>query len=671
MWKIFKLDKNLANQIAAWEVVERPVSVVKELVENSIDAGAQNILVKIKDWWIEQIIISDDWEWIQKDDLELVVEKYTTSKIKSLDDLYNVMTFGFRWEALASISSVSKMELISRTINNNFWNILKINGWDIINKSQIASEVWTQIKIKNLFFNTPARLNYLKKARTEHNHILEFLNKISLSYPGIGIEFFSNDKNVFKYTQNEDLKTRIYNVYGSEFSDNLLYIDFELSGLKITGYISDPKVNFANKNRQVLFVNKRIIKSPLIYKAINDAYNRFIPHSSFPAYVLNLEVDPTQVDVNVHPRKQEVRFAWESTIFRTFFHAIKDKLEKVTLVNSNDLKQSMLNEHLLNENSSNELSLNKNSQNDNIINNEKSLNHNNINQNLLNNNSVTQGLMDVLYSSNNSNLSNDSDSFNKINTWNKKSTFSNSTTPKFHNSSWTKFKSYSPYSIKPENPSQVKIWDSINFSKNILNTSFDVKSNDLHDTNLWKIIGQSHNSYIIVETPDWIKFLDQHALAERVIYEKLVNSWIKIQTQTLLIWESFDLRPKELSIMQENENIFKNMWFDFEIISWNTLILNAVPDFIIKQNIQKIFYQILEDIWKSNFTKSTTLEEIQNKIYAYTSCRSAIKFWNKLNLFEMNKLLNDSVLNYSSTCPHGRPVVFEISLNELKNKYER
>ncbi len=606
MSKIIKLDKNLANQIAAWEVVERPVSVVKELVENSIDAGAQNIKVDIINWWINQIVISDDWEWIDKKDLNLVIEKYTTSKIKSLTDLYNVMTFGFRWEALSSISSISNIEIISRTIKDNFWYNLWVDWWEKKEIIQIASEIGTKIIVKNLFYNTPARLNYLKKPRTEYNHILEFLNNISLSYPQIWFEFISDNKTIFKYKNWEDLSVRIYNIYGEEFSSNLLEINFELSWIKLTGYISDPKVSFSNKNRQNLFINKRIIKSGLIYKAISDAYNRFIPHSSFPAYVLNLEVDPTQVDVNVHPRKLEVRFAQESTIFRAFYHGIHDKLESVSLI--------------------------------------KWLENN----------------IDI----NNSWFSNNQFSNNNFNNIEKK---------EYYTWSWTKFKSYSPYSNKESNPSQKEIWNSIKFTKEVLNNNkvFDSISSDLHDTALWKIIGQSHNSYIIVETRDWIKFLDQHALAERVIYEKLINSWKRFKTQWLLIWETFDLMPRESDILQENLDTFKEMWFDFEIISWKSIIINGIPDFIIKEDVKKIFMWILEDIWSANFTKSSTLDEVKNKIYAYAACRSAIKFGNKLNLFEMNKLLNDSVLDYSSTCPHGRPVIFEISLNELKDKYER
>lgn len=613
MKKIIKLDKNLANQIAAWEVVERPISVIKELIENSIDAGSKNIKIEIIWWWIEKIIVSDDWSWIDYEDLELVVEKYSTSKIKNLEDLYNVMTFWFRWEAMSSISSVSNMEIISKIETSNNWNLLKVIWWDKQKIEQIATENWTKIIVENLFYNTPARLNYLKKPRTEYNHILNYLYEVSLSYPNVGFEFISDDKQIFKFRENEDLKTRIYNIYWDELANNLLEINFSMVWINITWYISDPKISFNNKNRQNIFVNKRPIKSYLIAKAVNDAYNRYIAHSTNPAFILNLDIDPTQVDVNVHPRKLEVRFANEQNIFRSVYHSINDKLESVSLINQKNDSNIDLSWFLYNWN-------------------------------------------------------------NTISKENEVSVESN----KYYSWSGTKFKSYSPYTNKEANPAQYSINNAINFSREILSNKPNNESNidenlsnDLHYTPIWKIIWQAHNSYIIVETNAWIKFLDQHALAERIIYEKLVKSDKKISTQWLLIWESISVMPKEINILQDNIDTFSKMWFDFEIMPNNIVIINWIPDFIKKENLKNILLWILEDLWTWNFNKSKTLEEVQNKIYAYTACRSAIKFWHKLNLFEMNKLLCDSVIEYSSTCPHWRPVVFEINLEELKNKYER
>ena len=603
MHKIFHLDKNLANQIAAWEVVERPMSVIKELIENSIDAWATNIKVEIKNWGASEIIITDDGEWINKDDLPLTIEKYTTSKIKTLEDLYNIMTFWFRWEALASISSVSKLQIISKTKESSFWYSLSVEWWEILKIEKFPSEIGTKIIVKDLFYNTPARLNYLKKPQTEYSHTLEFLNNISLSYPSIWFEFISNWKKILKFTPNESLETRIYSIYSEEFSKNLLNVDFSIPWIHITWFISSPKISFINKNKQSLFVNYRIINSPLIYKAISNAYNRYIPHGNFPAYVLNIDIDPTQIDVNVHPRKLEIRFADEHEIFKSVYNTIESVLNKSSLIALD----------------------NKNYDN---ITSQK-------------NNIFTQSSQN------------------------------------YYTGSWTKFKSYSPYKNMASNPSQWTINDAINFTKNIIsdysaeNLRPVSSSPDLHDTLIWKIIWQSHNSYILVETSNWIKILDQHALAERIIYEKLINRKNEIHTQWLLIWESIQLTPKELNILEENSSTFKDMWFNYELMSSWIIIINSIPDFIIKENIKTIFEWIINDVWEYGINKSKTLDEVKNKIFAYTACRSAIKFWHKLNLFEMNKLLNDSVLDYSLTCPHWRPVLFEIWLEELKWKYER
>jgi len=388
-----------------------------------------------------------------------------------------------------------------------------------------------------------------------------------------------------------------------------------MSWINISGYISDPKVSFGSNKKQALFVNSRIIKSPLIFKAIKDAYNRFIPHGQHCWYVLNIEVNPTEVDVNVHPRKLEVRFANEQTIFRWIYHSIQDKLDNVSL-----LKVDNITGHASTEN-------------------------------------VGVPLVGTL----------------------------SSKPEKFYTGSWTKFKSYSPYKNTSPNPNQWQIKDSFSFSEKILSTNLstddfsplnneddtEINNSDLSITPLWKIIWQMHNSYILVQTEEWLKILDQHALAERVIYEKLVKNQSKPKTQGLLIWESINLSQNEVDIVDKYMYIFEEMWFDLELMSNWILMINAIPDFIKKENISNIIESVIVDIWELWHKKSLTLEEVRNKIFAYTSCRSAIKFGHKLSLFEMNKLLFDSVLDYSATCPHWRPVVYDIDLMELQNKYER
>ena len=620
MWNIIKLDPALANQISAWEVVERPFSVIKELFENSVDAWATSISVEIEWWWIEKMCINDNGSWIAKDDLEMVLEKYTTSKIKSLEDLHNIMTFWFRWEALASISSVSRFEIISKIWDSAPWYSLKCIDGKSLPIETCPSENGTKIVVENLFYNTPARLNYLKTARTEYSHIADFLKQASLSYPEIWISFVSDWKTIFQYRSWETIETRIYNVYWETFFENLLSIDFEMQWIHIHGYISDPKVSFGSNKKQSLFVNKRIIKSPLVFKAIQNAYNRFIPHWQHPWYVLHIDIDPTQVDVNVHPRKLEVRFANESTVFKSIYNSIQSRLDWVSLLSdSNSLE-------------------------------------------------IWKVMMSEKW---------DSDM------WTKYSSRIEESSPKYYTGSWTKFKSYSPYTNTAPNPSQWQISSAIKFSKAIAwnnDVSFtpkdassiiDIESTDLSITPIGRIIWQLHNSYIVVETLEWLKILDQHALAERVIYERLVRNDNSLWKQWLLVAESISVSEKEKDIIDKYKDTFESMWFELETLSNWIVLINAIPDFIKKDNIASILQWIILDVWQYWHCQSLTLEEIKNKIYAYTSCRSAIKFWHKLSLFEMNALLKDSLIDYSSTCPHWRPVVYEIWLEDLKNKYER
>ena len=604
MQKIFKLDKNLANQISAWEVVERPVSIVKELVENSIDARSSNIKIFLQEWWKKLICVDDDGDWIFYDDLKIILEKYTTSKIKTLNDLYEVMTFGFRWEALSSISSVSKVEILSKT--KETIEAYKLNYSQETGQSiwKDFKEQWTKITIKDLFYNTPARLNYLKQDKTEYSKIYTYIQNISLSYPEIWFELINEWKTTLKFNQNEDLKTRIYKIYSDEVLNNLLKVDFQMQWVKVFWYINNPTISFKNKNKQHIFVNKRPINSPLISKAINDAFNSFIPHWNYPFYVLNLQIDPTLVDVNVHPRKQEVRFALEQNVFRVFYHSILNTLEKSSFINNSSV-----------------LSNNKDNQ-----------------------------------------IIEEKEEFTK----------------KYYTWSWTKFKSYSPYKDTASNPNQLNIKSNIDFTKTILDSDFSFKSKefkddtpqDLHYTKLWKIIWQALNSFIIVEKDMKIFIYDQHALAERVIFQKLSKNF-QVNIQKLLIPQTIKLSLEESNLALENIEIFKKIGFDFEILSNNIISILSIPDFVGKENAWEIFSQILQDLLKWNDTSFKVLSDIKNKIISYTACRWAVKFWNKLNLFEINKLLWDAYDTYFQTCPHGRSVVFSMDLNELKNKYDR
>lgn len=610
--KIHILSRQLANQIAAWEVVERPLSVVKELVENSLDAGATEITVRLEEWGCKLIEVRDNGSGISPEDMKIVLEKYSTSKISNIQDLYNVASFGFRGEALASISSVSEFTLISKTVENIAATKIFTQGWEEIEFSEVSGDIGTTITVENLFFNTPARLSYLKKARTEYSKIYDFLWKMSFAYPEVHFQLFHDGKQIFSFPPIKKPSSRIYEIFWNDVYENLLEVSYEFDGMSCTWYITDPKISFPNKNRQVIFVNQRLITSPIVAKAISDAYNRFIPHGTSPSYVLFLSLDPTQVDVNVHPRKMELRFAAEQSVFRSVYHGVKNTLEKVSLIEDQS--------------------------------------HRNSSHNL-------------------SPESPHTNSFTKREDTNHRSQSSQQT--QYYTGSGTKFKNYSPYKNTQANPAQ----HAIDFSAEILwnsqgNISWGESENFIwyNDSPLWKIIGQVHNSYIVVETPDGIKILDQHALAERVIYEKLASSAYSPKSQGVIwgIW--VQVSSIEYEKFENNSEVFFGMGFEIEAFPGNILMVYSVPDFLKKENIEKTLQKILSDM---SSIGSKSLDEIRHKIWAYTACRSAVKFWDPLSMQEMQQLLIDASLDYSATCPHGRPVVWEMSLDELQKKYER
>lgn len=597
MAKIHLLPQDLINQIAAWEVVERPLSVVKELVENSLDAGGKNIIVEIQNWWIDAISVQDDGEGIAQDDLQIILQKHATSKISNLKDLYEVRSFWFRGEALSAISSVSKFEIYTRHKDDKIWNHLQFTTQDGLSIQSFAFDKGTKVVVSNLFFNTPARLNYLKQPSTEYAKISQYLQSFALIHPEIGIEFFHNDKKIFKYQVWETMEVRMYAILWEDFSKHTISVNFWDTNFWVSGYITNTQTHFANKSRQYLYVNYRPISSPLIYKAISDAYHRFIPPKMFPGYILHIQIDPTQIDANVHPQKKEIRFAQESSIFRLVYSSLHELLQK------------------------------------------------------------------------------DASYLPQISPYIETPSASIPTL-KYYTGSGEKIKSYSPYKNTTSNPAQSQIKASLDFTKEFLSpsgkrTPSSSPSQDLKTTHLGKILGQLAYSYILVDTGKEVIFFDQHALDERILYEKLKDTSHIFAVQQLLVPEVIKLTTDELDVYTQYQDIFRKKWFDAEILPHETLSVGTIPDFIKKNNTTSVILWILQDLAQGNTQTSTRFDDIQDAIFASIACRSAVKFWDPLNIFEMHHLLSQIWFGYSATCPHGRPVSLVMSLEDLKKNFLR
>ena len=326
MGNIVLLDDLTINKIAAGEVIERPASVIKEMVENSIDAGATHVTIEIKNGGISFIRITDNGKGIAKDDVELAFERHATSKIRNADDLDTVKSMGFRGEALASIAAIANVELVSKAETEQIGNRIVVEGGDILSFDEIGCSKGTTITVRNLFFNTPVRYKFLKKDFTESGYIEDVVTRIALVHPEIAIKFINSGKIVLQTNGNGDLTGVIYSIFGKEVANNIINVDYEYEYMKIKGVIGKPTIARSNRSNQIFFVNKRYIKDKTLSSAVEQAFKGMLPIGKFAFLVLDIEMPPSKVDVNVHPAKLEVRFAEESIAFKSMFHAIKDTL---------------------------------------------------------------------------------------------------------------------------------------------------------------------------------------------------------------------------------------------------------------------------------------------------------------------------------------------------------
>ena len=339
MGNIVLLDDLTINKIAAGEVIERPASVIKEMVENSIDAGANNITVEIKNGGISFIKVTDNGKGIAQDDLEIAFERHATSKIRTADDLDVVTSMGFRGEALASIAAIANVEMVSKTEEQQVGYKVVVEAGDILSKEEIGCQKGTSITVRNLFFNTPVRYKFLKKDYTESGYIEDVITRIALVNPNIAIKLINTGKTVIQTNGNGDIKSVIYSIYGKDVATGVMPVEYAYDDIQVSGVIGKPEIARSNRSNQLFFVNKRYIKDKTLSAATEQAYKGLIPIGKFGFVVLNITMNPAKVDVNVHPAKLEVRFEDESKIFQSIYHAIKDTLLKGELVASTEKQE--------------------------------------------------------------------------------------------------------------------------------------------------------------------------------------------------------------------------------------------------------------------------------------------------------------------------------------------
>lgn len=701
MGRINVLDKHTAELIAAGEVVERPSSVVKELLENSIDAGATQITVEIMHGGIDYLRITDNGCGILKEDVRNAFKRNATSKISVDSDLEKISTLGFRGEALASISSVSKVQLITKAKEENIGSAYEIDGGEEISFDDAGCPDGTTFIMRNLFYNVPARYKFLKKDVAEGNAVASVIDKIALSHPEIAITFIRDNKRVLKTAGDGKLMSSIYAVYGRDFASTLIPVDYELNGMKLTGYISRPTNGRANRNMQNTFINGRFVKSRTISVALEEACKGSIMIGKFPSCVLNLQISPEAVDVNVHPSKIEVRFINERPVFDTVYHGVKS-----ALLRGDSRKEAVLNHN----NTVNIKPLNPFNLANKVINKEppksvqkasekprersifdeldlpiKTVKYNKVNK-VSDSSSVQKKYMEFL--ENNKKLSENNQTTNNTvcnninnNVINNVSTESKIETRMDEvkedtslNQEEQKVNPFEELELEKitteEKKSDVDVVLPTERQTNSSSENIEIKTLIDEDKQSFRFIGEAMNTYIIVETDNnKLVLIDKHAAHERIIFEKLKREKGTGSVQLLLIPITVTLEKNEYTVAIEHLDMFKNVGFDVEDFGNGTLIVRSAPSYLRNDDVEDTIIEICGYIAEN---RKNVMSEHMEWIYHNISCRSAIKAGDSSTAKELidiaKTVFSDDSIRY---CPHGRPVCIELSKYEIEKQFGR
>ena len=687
MGKINILSAELSNKIAAGEVVERPASVVKELVENSLDAGSTNIKIIIKEFGIEQIRIIDNGSGISNDDLERAFLRYATSKIREDYDLFHIKTLGFRGEALASISSVSRVTIKS-CAGEAQGKMLVLKAGKVTNEEYYAPIKGTDLSVENLFYNTPARLKYLRNAHTEQANITNVIYKFALSYPNVSFELHVDDKITFKTYGDGDVHKILSKIYNMSVARNMISFSGNNDDYKVYGYISVPDETRASKNYINIFINGRYIRNYIIQNSIIDAYGTLLMKNRYPLCVINIDMDPILLDVNVHPTKQEVRLSKEAELISLIKGAISERLANYTYIpqgmNNVLTKKEKANIEKFNflDELDNKFGMQTEENNTSLFN--KGQNEANFVKEddiVFGEDTDIQKLQKELNSNNE----------NYINRQRTEISGTESSLPDLSYTARPR-DNYSKYGDKP---TKKEIENFMNFSKReeigeatkeeISNTI--VKDNSHFDEikNLkivqdesmevktlpdLKVLAQIFKTYILSEADNKLYLIDQHAAAERYNYEKLQRDFIdrKNYKKQMLIPMTFDFSIEEAAEIRDNFEKFTELGIDFEEFGDNSYVVREFPGWI-EEDEEEMIKIIVEKVLNNN---KITFNELRNDAIAMASCKMSIKANQILSEVEMNKVISDLYkCKNPFTCPHGRPIITKMEKKDLEKMFKR
>ncbi len=607
--KIKLLDDALINKIAAGEVVERPASIVKELVENSIDAGATNIFVEIEEGGKSVIRVTDNGSGMDKEDALLCLERHATSKISTTDDLFNINTLGFRGEALASIAAVSQLSLKTKTQKSAVGTKILCSAGKIFETVEIGMPNGTITEVSDVFFNVPARKKHLKTMQTELRQITELMIKFVLAYPEKTFKLMHHNQEILFSPAAKPMDTLLL-LYGKKVSSAMIPVEYALNEIQVSGFISKPTLTRNDKTIQHIFINTRTVKNTIITKAVYDAYHTLLHMENHPLFILHITINPQIIDVNVHPQKTVIRVEKENELYITLFNAIRHALDTAQLMPTiTDEKQDRQKPLLPKQFT--------------VIKEKQS----SIKPDIagINPQVILEKAMEKVKSGI---ALAETESENKI-----------------EKERESEKRTASPVTTEP----------------------VTVKANNRISS--LKLIGRIHDMFYIAENEYGLVIIDQHAAHERVLYEKFMQQYFdgQIHTQELLVPEEIEFSPSEMLLVKDNTRILEKLGFHFDEFGRNTMLMRTIPSvlgkFLPKESIYEIIYQLNE---------KTAIDFAKEEKLIRNACRSAVKAHDVVHMQEMSSILQQMQrCKQPFTCPHGRPTMIQFTIPELEKKFKR
>ena len=640
---------------------------------------------------------------ISKDDMEFAFERHATSKIRNAEDLETVKSMGFRGEALASIAAIANVEMISKTKDGETGNRIVVEGGKILENEEIASQIGTTITVSNLFFNTPVRYKFLKKDFTEAGYIEDAITRIALANPNIAIKLINGTKTIIQTTGSGDLKDVIYSIYGKEVAEGIINVKYEYEDIKIDGVVGKPEIARNNRSYQIFFVNKRYIKDKTLSAAAEQAFKGLLTIGKYGFLVLNVEIEPRKIDVNVHPTKLEIRWSEEQKVFKALYHAIREALLKQEFIKSsedvNDEETSKqkdiekINNFETHEDDEKEenndkfktqtikmpsfINIFKKKESEEVQNNNNfiDINKENTIQELYNKKNGIEEKKEKTETIKKDYKVPTKEQVDKMtNILNMQKTMDEDIEPKQkskENFDEMYVKTFGKLPDIKEEDTFENNATKINLSS-VENISVFEKNEDYKKMPNYKYIGALFSTYIVIEIKDEIYIIDQHAAHERVMYEKVKENFYsrgEKDSQIMLLPDIITLSHKEKDIVKENTELFKKAGFIFEEFGDNTIRLIGVPSLCMELDTKELFLQILDEI---DTVAITATQEKEDKFISTIACKAAVKANMNLNKEEVDNLMKQLlILPNPFTCPHGRPTAIKMSKYDIERKFSR